>query len=153
MVEAPRDLAGHFQVRDLVLSDRDHPGAVGQHIGALQHRIAEEAIGRQVLLPQLLLLVLVRRHAFQPAQRRDHRQQQMQLGMLRHSRLDEQRGGPRTDTSRQPVDNHLGHVLLQVTRILIMRSQRVPVGHEEVALVVVLQLDPVLQHAMIMPEM
>jgi len=44
-------------------------------------------------------------------------------------------------------------VLLQVTRILVMGGQRMPVGDEEEALVVVLQLDPVLQHTVVVAQM
>ena len=91
MIEAPRGLARQLHVRHLVLADRHEGGAVHQDVGALQQRVAEEAVGGQILLLELLLLVLVARHALEPAERGDHRQQQVQLGVLGHVRLDEQR--------------------------------------------------------------
>ena len=66
----------------------------------LQQRVAEKAVGRQIAVGQLLLLILVGRHALQPAERRDHREQQVQLGMLGHARLDEQRRLRRIDARR-----------------------------------------------------
>ena len=90
-VEAARDLARDLDVRDLVFAHRHVHRPVQQDVGALQQRVAEEAVGGEVLFLQLLLLVLVGRHALEPAERRDHRQQQVQLGVLRHARLDEQR--------------------------------------------------------------
>ena len=100
VVEAARDLAGEFDMRHLVLAHRHLGGAIDQDIRALQQRIAEETVSAQVLFGKLFLLVLVRRHALQPAQRRDHRQQQMQFGMFRHPGLDEQGGACRIDARR-----------------------------------------------------
>ena len=57
------------------------------------------------------------------------------------------------DAGREPVDHHVPDVLLDLTGLVVMRRQRVPVGDEEQALVLVLQLHPVLQHAVVMPEM
>ena len=84
VVEAPRDLAGELDMRHLVLADRHLVGVVDEDVRALQQRVAEEPVGGQVALAQLLLLVLVARHALQPAERRHHGQQQVQLGMLGH---------------------------------------------------------------------
>ena len=78
-------------MRDLVLAHRHVRRPVDQDVGALQQRIAEEAVRREVFFLELLLLILVGRHALQPAERRDHRQQQVQLGVLGHARLDEDR--------------------------------------------------------------
>ena len=77
----------------------------------------------------------------------------MQLGVLRHARLDEQRRLRRIDAGGQPVDHHVPYVLPDDLRIFVVRGQRMPVGDEKQALVLVLQLDPVLQHAVIVAEM
>jgi hypothetical protein len=90
VVEAPGDLAGHLDMRHLVLAHRHLAGLVDEDVGALQQRIAEEAVGGEILLLELFLLILVARHPLQPAERRDHGQQQVQLRVLRHPRLDEQ---------------------------------------------------------------
>src|SRR5579862_5876724 len=63
MVEAPRNLAGQLDVRHLVLTDRHVSGAVDQYVGALQQGIAEERVSGKVFLPELILLILVARHA------------------------------------------------------------------------------------------
>ena len=115
--------------------------------------IAEEAVGRQILFLELRLLVLVGRHALEPAQRRDHRQQQMQLGVLGHVRLHEQGRDPGVQARGQPVDEHVVDVLLQPRRVLVAGGQRVPVGDEEVALVLVLQFHPVAQRAVKIAQM
>ena len=77
----------------------------------------------------------------------------MQFGMLRHARLDEQRRLRRIDTRRQPVDHHVPHAFFDHLRRIVMRGQRMPVRHEKQALVFVLQLHPVFQHAVIMAQM
>jgi hypothetical protein len=114
VVEAARDLAREFDVGHLVLAHRHPVGAVDQDVGRLQQRIAEEAVGGEVLVRELFLLVLVGRHALQPAQRRHHRQQQVQLGMLGHLGLDEHGRLRRVDAGRQPVDDHVRGVVLMV---------------------------------------
>jgi hypothetical protein len=139
-------------VGDLIGAHRHVAGPVDQDVGRLQQRIAEKAVRRQIAVVQLCLLILVAGHPLEPADRGDHRQQQMQLRVLRHLRLHEQRGGPGIDPGRQPVHHRPEGVLLDVLRVLVVGGERVPVGDEEVALVFVLQLHPVLQHTMIMTQ-
>ncbi len=67
MIEAARDLARDLHVRDLILAHRHERGAVQQDVGALQQRVAQETVGGQILLLQLLLLILVAGHALEPA--------------------------------------------------------------------------------------
>ena len=151
-IEAARDLARDLDVRDLVLADGHVHRPVQQDVGALQQRVAEEAVGREVLLLQLLLLVLVGRHALEPAERRDHRQQQVQLGVLGHPRLDEQRRHGRIEPGGQPVDDHLPGVVLELAGVVVAGRERVVVRDEEVAVVLVLQLGPVLERAVVIAE-
>ena len=77
----------------------------------------------------------------------------MQLGVLGHVRLHEQRRNPGIEARGEPVDQHLANVLLQLRRVLVAGGERVPVGDEEVALVLVLQLDPVAQRAVKIAQM
>ena len=149
VVEPPRNLARQLDVRDLVLAHRDQPRPVDQDVRALQHGIAEEAEGREVALAQLLLLVLVARHALQPAERCHHGEQQVQLRVLVHPGLDEQLRVAGVDARREPVDDHVPDVLADDAGFLVVRGQRVPVRHEEEALVLVLEPDPVAQHAVV----
>ncbi len=153
VIEAPRDFARDLDMRDLVLADRHVRSLVQQDVGGLQQRVAEEAIGREVLVLELLLLILVRRHALQPAERRDHRQQQMQLGMLGHARLDEHGRGSGIEPGGEPVDDDFPDVVFELARVFVAGRQRVDVRDEEVALVLVLQLRPVLERPVVVAEM
>jgi hypothetical protein len=51
------------------------------------------------------------------------------------------------------ADDHVPDVLGDDVRILVVGGERVPVGHKEKAVELVLQPDPVLEHAVIVPEM
>ena len=113
IVEAARDLARDLDVRDLVLADRHVLGPVHQDVRALQQRIAEKAVGAEVLVLELLDLVLVGRHALEPGDRRDHGKDQVQFRVLRHARLHEDRAGARIEAGRQPVDQDLVRVGLK----------------------------------------
>ena len=85
MVEASGDLARDLDVGHLVLAHRHQAGTVYKDVGALEQRVTEKAIGREVAVRHLRLLVLVRRHALEPGQRRNHGQQHVQLGVGRHA--------------------------------------------------------------------
>jgi len=128
-------------------------GVVDDHVGRLQQRIAEEAVGGEVAIGDLLLLLLVGRDALEPRRRRDHRQQQVQLGVLRHQRLDEQRALLRVDAGGDPVGDVVDAVGHDVRRVGVLARQRVPIGHEVEAVEPILELDPVAQRADQVPEM
>jgi len=153
MVEAARDLAREFDVRNLVFADRYLSRLVNQDVGALQQGIAEKAVSRQILARQLLLLVLVGRNTLEPAQWRDHRKQRMQFGMLRYAGLDKDGGRGRIDSCGKPVDDHLPDAFLNHFRRVVMRCQSVPVRNKKQAFMLVLQLDPVFQNSVIMTQM
>jgi len=76
----------------------------------------------------------------------------VQLGVLRHARLDEHLGVTRVDASRQPVDDHIPHMWTDGLRLVVVGGECVPVRDEEEALVLVLQAHPVLQHAVVMAK-
>ena len=63
------------------------------------------------------------------------------------------RDSARIETSSQPVDHDLVDSGLQARGILVIGSQRMPVGDEEKTLVLVLQLNPVAQSTVIVPQM
>ena len=153
MVEAPRYFAREFNVRHLILTHRDAVGAVYQDIGALQEGVAKEAVGRQVLFSELLLLVLVGRHPLEPAQRRDHGQQKVQLRVLRHARLDEQGRLRRVNAGGKPVHQHVPNVVFNNFWGIVVSGQRVPVRDEKQALVFMLQPDPIFEYAMVVAKM
>jgi len=152
MVEAARGLARQLDVRHLVLTDRHVRGTVHEYVRALQQRVTEEPVGGEILLFQLFLLVLVARHALEPAERRDHREQQVQLGVLGNVRLHEERGNAGIQAGGQPVDQHFADVFLQARGVLVAGREHVPVGDEEETFVLILQLDPVAQRPMPVAE-
>jgi hypothetical protein len=154
VVEAARDLARELDVRHLVLAHRHLVGAVDHDVGGLHQGVAQEAVGEDVAaaLGVLLDQVLVGRNALEPRERREEREQHRELGMLRHARLDEERGLGGVDAGGEPVDEHLPHRLLDHLGILVVRGERVPVGGEEIAGEFVLQAHPVLERAVIVAE-
>ena len=64
-------------MRDLVLSDGHEIGLIDQNVGGLQQWVAEESIGGEVFAGDVLLLLFVGGHALEPAERSDHREQQV----------------------------------------------------------------------------
>ena len=72
--------------------------------------------------------------------------------MLRHLRLHEQCRRAGADAGRQPIHRHIHDMLGKLTGLGIIGGQRMPVDDAEEAVVLVLQLDPVLQHAVIVPK-
>ena len=56
------------------------------------------------------------------------------------------------DAGGEPVDHHVEAVLLHVAGLVVVGGERVPVGDEEQARVLLLQAHPVLQHAVVMAE-
>ena len=89
-VESPDNFASKLHVRDLIFADRNEIGIVNDDIGRLQDRVAKEAVGAEVAIFQILDLLFVSGNALEPRKRRDHRKEQIQLGVLQHARLDEQ---------------------------------------------------------------
>src|SRR5260370_7715003 len=73
--------------------------------------------------------------------------------MFRHLRVNEQRGDAGIEARRQPVDGHRPDVLLELRGILIARGERMPIGDEEKAFVLVLQFDPILESAVVVAQM
>ena len=140
-------------MRDLILAHRDQSCPVDQDVGTLEQGITEEAVGREVALAQPLLLILEARHALQPAERSHHGEQQVQLRVLVHPRLDEQIRVAGVDARREPVDDHVPDAFPDDAGLFIVGGQCMPVRDEEEALVLVLQPCPVAQHAVVVPEM
>ena len=57
------------------------------------------------------------------------------------------------DPGGQPVDDHIPGRLFDPLRIIVLRRQRVPVGDEEQAGMLMLEANPVLEHPVVMAEM
>jgi len=130
-VELADDLARYLQVRDLVLSHRHRVRAVQRHVRRLQDRVPEEAVGVEVLLLELLLLLLEGRHPLQPADGRDHGEEQVELGVLLDVALDEERAALGIESGGDPVGEHLPLGLRDARGVLVLAGEGVPVGRKE----------------------
>src|SRR5216684_7830329 len=106
VVEAARHLAGQLDVRHLVGADRDPLGLVHEDVRGLEQRVAEQPVGRR-LDAELLHHLLVGRDPLEPGHRRAHGEEQVQLGVLRHQGLDEERGLLGIEPGPEPVRAHL----------------------------------------------
>ena len=153
MIEATGDFTRQFDMRHLVFANRYMARVVDKDVGRLQQRVTEEAIGRQVLVRQLFLLVLIGGHTFEPAERGHHRQQQMQFGVLQHLRLLEDDRFFRIETGGQPIDNHVTTGLGDALWRIVIGGQGMPVGDKKQTFVIVLQTDPVFEHAVKVTQM
>jgi competence protein ComEC len=147
------DLPGELHVGQLILAHGHESGLVQQDVRSHEHRVAQEAIGGQILGRQFGQLVLVGWVALQPRHRRDHGQEQMELHMLLDLGLLEQHAFFRIEPGRHPVLDQLRHKPLDALGLGVFRGQGVPVGHEEKAVVGLLQFDPVFEHAEVMAQM
>ena len=136
----------------LILAHRHLVGAVDQDVGTHQQRVAQKPVGGQILVGQLFLLVLVGRDPLQPALRRHHGHEQVQLGVLGHAGLDEDGRLGRIDACRQPVNDHLPDARLDPPGVVVIGRQGMPVGGKEEAGILRLQLDPVFQYTVIVAE-
>ena len=73
--------------------------------------------------------------------------------MFRHAGLDKQLGRTRIDPHGQPVDDIPPDALGNDARVFIVRGQGMPVGDKEKTFIFILQLEPVFQDPVVMPQM
>ena len=114
LIEAPAYLAGKLDMGRLVFAHGDVICLVDQNVGRLQHRITEKSVGTKVLLLDVFTLLLIRGHSLQPAQRREHAEQQMQLGVLRNQRLQKQHALIRMQARGHQIDQYFDGILLDL---------------------------------------
>src|SRR5687768_14006370 len=77
----------------------------------------------------------------------------MQLGVCRYPRLNEQCRVCGIHPGGEPIDHHVPDMLLYDFRRIIVSCESVPIGNKEQAFELVLQLYPILQHTVVMPQM
>src|SRR5579872_2383889 len=148
-VELPDDLADELEVRQLIFADR-HAATLDHHdVRPLQHGIGQKA---EVHVVRVLLGHLLEgRRAQDPPERRDHGQQQRELRHLGDLRLLVQDAALRADAHRDQIRCEIEDLALHGVPVGL-GCQRVVVGDEVEALVVLLQLDPVLGRAKVVAE-
>ncbi len=85
--------------------------------------------------------------AYSPATIRNDMAALFDLGLL------EQHAFFRIEPGRHPVLDQFRHKALDAFGVGVFRGQGVPIGHEKVAFVAVLQVDPVFKHAEVVAQM
>src|SRR5579884_329331 len=153
LVEPARHLAREFDVCHLVLAYGNVIRLIYQNVCRLQQRIAEEPIGRKVFAAYVFLLLLIGRDAFQPAEWRNHGEEQMQLGMLFYVALHKDDALLGVKSGGKKIERHIQRVLLHLRWISVIGREGVPVGDEEVATVFVLEAHPVPERSHVVAQM
>src|SRR5581483_3963175 len=72
LVESPRHFPREFDVRHLVLADGNKLRLIEQNVCCLQQWVSEKTVGAQIFSGQILLLLFISGHTFEPAKWCDH---------------------------------------------------------------------------------
>src|SRR2546429_2891809 len=147
-VPAAGDLAHQLEVLELVFAHRHECRFVQEHVGRLEHGIVQEP-RRHALLA--LRLVLELRLTLELAQWRDGVQDPVELRVLGDVRLHEDDGPRRIDAGGEEPDRHVDRALGQGRCVVGLRDG-MQVHDAEQAVVLVLQLDPVLHGAEVIAD-
>ena len=130
---------------DLVDSHRDISGPVDNDIRCLQKGIPEKAVGRQIPILELLNLLFIGGNPFEPSKGRDHGEEKMKFRMFRDSGLDEDGALFGIETGCKEIQNDIMRRLPYRLGVGIPRGKGMPVGNKIVAVILVLEPDPVLE--------
>jgi hypothetical protein len=106
-----------------------------------------------VLFAELLLLVLVGGDAFEPGERGEHAEEGVQLGVLGNVGLDEDGRALGIKAGGEEVEGDFADVLAEGLGVGVVGRQGVEVSDEKVAVVVILQANPVIERAHVVAEM
>src|SRR5689334_23360639 len=113
---------------------------VKDNISGHQNRVTEKAESGKILSSQIFLHLLVSRIPLKPGNRGNHREDQIQLGMLWDMALAEDRALLRVDTKGNPVQDHIPDTLPDAGGVGVFSGKRVPVGGKEETFIISLQL-------------
>ncbi len=96
---------------DLVFAhgDDERFAGVGVHddVGGLQGGVAEEAVGVEILVLDVFEGFFVGGDAFEPAERGDHGEEEMEFGVFGDLRLEEDDGFFRVEAGGEEIDGDL----------------------------------------------
>ena len=138
-VEPANNLTGNFYVGDLVFADGDEKCvawfAIHDDVGGLQARVAEEAVGVEIFVGDVFKRFFVGGDALEPTERRDHREEQVQLGVFRDKRLLEEDRFLWVEAGGEVVGDDFDRVLRDLRGVGVVAGQRMPVGDEIEAVV------------------
>ncbi len=157
-VKPADEFAGELDVGDLVFADRDEEAFAGfgvhDNVGGLQGGVAEKAVGVEVFILDVVELFLVGGDAFEPAEGRDHGEEEVELGVFGDEGLQEDDGFLRVEAGGEEVDGDLQGIFGDGGGVGVVGGEGVPIGDEEEAFVsgIVLEADPVLEGAEIVAD-
>ena len=100
-----------------------------------------------------LLLIGRSQLNIQPTHGSYHGKKQMKLSVLRHLLLDKKCIGPELDAYDQLIDHHFNGVIVKQSRVIIVSRQGMPIRNKQEICMLILKLDPVLQHFVVVPQM
>ncbi len=108
----------------------------------------------QILVMNIFKRFFICGDAFEPTEGRHHREEQLQLRVFRHGRLEEHRALRRIEARGEPVGADFDGVLRDLRGVSVIGRERVPIGDEEEAFVlrIVLELNPIFQSAEIVAD-
>ena len=152
-IEPANDLPGDLEMGHLVLPHRHQLPADDRDVHGLQDRVAEQPEVRHVALGHVAQSLLVRRHALEPSERRDHPEEQRHLRDLGQVGLEVEDRSRGIDAAREEIQHDVFDQRRQLRGAVVVRREHVPVRDEVVALVsLVLEPDGVAHVAGPVPD-
>ena len=152
VVKPADDFATQFQMRHLILAHRNELRVVNDDVGRLQQWIPEKTQRREILLGELFDLLFVGRDPFQPGNRNSHREQQKEFRVFGHQRLNEECRPFGIETRGEPVGRHVEGARHDLRGVGVIAGERMPVGDEIEAIVLILKGGPIIQRSDKVPE-
>jgi len=157
-IEAADEFAGELDVGDLVFAYRDQEAfagfAVHDDVGGLERGIAEETVGVEIFVGDVIEGFFVGGDAFEPAEGRDHGEEEVEFGVFWNGGLEEDYGFFRIEARGEVVDGDLERIFGDGGSVGVVGGEGVPVG-DEIETVVIgigLEIDPVLESAEVVAD-
>ena len=151
-VEAAGDLAGEFDVGDLILADGDVVRLVEEDVGRLEERVAEEAVCVEVFSRSCSCWSFYVGTRSSHGQRGEHAEEGKEFGVLGDVGLDEDRRALGVEAGGEEVQGDVTDVLAEGRGVGVVGGEGVKVCDEEVAVVLVLEPGPVVERAHVVAE-
>lgn len=136
----------------LVLADGDLRRFEHEYVGGHEDGISEETDGIVLAHAHVLDFLLEGRDPLGARDAAEHGEYGVKLGDVGNLRLDVERGLVRVHADGEPVHYHLQRVALDLADLVVVGRQHVEVGHEEKAVVIVLEFYAVNERAHEVPE-
>jgi len=157
-IEAADEFAGELDVGDLVFAYRDQEAfaglAVHDDVGGLESGIAEETVGVEIFVGDVVEGFSVGGDAFEPAEGRDYGEEEVEFGVFWNGGLEEDYGFLRIEAGGEVVDGDLERIFGDGGSVGVVGGEGVPVG-DEIETVVIgigLEIDPVLESAEVVAD-